>query len=81
MIPFFGTVFAKWYDYLPHLFFLTAASGKVRLNIDRIIEAIVIGVILAAILGWAVNPRLERVEDMVSKMYDDLYQPTTSVTK
>ena len=81
MIAFLGALVGKWHDYVPHVFFLTASSGKIKLNVDRIIEAIVIGVILAAILGWAVNPRLERLENMMSKMYDDLYQPTTSVPK
>lgn len=76
MIGMITGAWAKCTDHLPHLFLLGTASGKLKLNLDRIAEAVIIAVIIGAIMGWTLKPTLERIEQRIDKIYEDVYRPT-----
>lgn len=79
MISFLGAIVGKWYDYVPHLFCLTASTGKIKLNIERIVEAVIIAIILGFFFDKAIEPIKDSViklEQKVDKIYEDIYAPT-----
>lgn len=72
-------VWAKCMDHIPHLFLLGATGGKLKLNMDRIAEAVIIAVIVGVITGWALRPILIEVKylrERVDKIYEDIYAPS-----
>lgn len=72
-----GKAMDRLYEFIP--FFLLAKNGgggKVELNLSRILEAVIIAVITAAIIGWTMNGRIERIEKMLDKIYSDIYKPS-----
>lgn len=77
-----GKVGDKIFDCLP-FFLLTAKNGgKIELNLNRIIEAVLIAVITAGIIGWTMKGDIENlksditeVKAQVSKIYSDIYKP------
>ena len=76
--PFIG-LWGKCTDHLPHLFCLASAGGKLKLNLDRIAEAIIIALIVGALTGYALRPilaKVERIEQRVDKIYEDIYKPS-----
>lgn len=59
--------------------FLLSVNGKTSINIDRVIEAIIIGV-LAGFIGAYITVakmevRMEKLEKQVDKIYVDIYKP------
>ena len=79
MFTVLGAIAGKWYDSVPHLFLLTASSGKVKLNIERIVEAVIIAVILGFFFDKAIKPiqdSVVKLEQKVDKIYEDIYTPT-----
>ncbi len=82
-----GAVSGKFSEYIPHLFFLTAANGQMKLNINRIVEAVIIALLVSAVVGWKVKPELLHIkekithlETQVDKIYSDIYHPAISPT-
>ena len=76
MLTMMTGAWAKCTDHIPHLFLIGAAGGKLKLNLDRIAEAVIIAVIIGAIMGWTLKPTLERIEQRIDKIYDDIYSPS-----
>lgn len=81
LTPIIG-LWAKCTDHFPYLFCL-ASAGKLKLNLDRIAEAVIIAVIIGALVGWNIRPVLEnlldkitKVEERVDKIYEDIYAPS-----
>lgn len=73
-----GVLWAKCTDHFPHLFCLVSAGGKLRLNLDRIAEAVIIAVIIGLLTTWALRPifdKVERIEQRLDKIYEDIYSP------
>ena len=74
---------SKLTEYIPFLCMVApSATGRVQLNLNRIIESVVIAVVIAGVLGWAVKPELNnireslsKVEQRVDKIYNDIYAP------
>lgn len=82
LTPFIG-VWAKCTDHFPYLFCL-AAGGKLKLNLDRIAEAVIIAVIIGTITTWALRPillKVDRIEERVDKIYEDIYAPSIPAGK
>lgn len=72
-----GKMWDKALDCIP--FFMMVRSGgpnKIELNLNRIIEAILIAVITASIIGWTVRGDIQRIEGKVDKIYSDIYSPS-----
>lgn len=78
-----GKLWDKTIDCIP--FFLLAkdsGSMEMRLNLNRIIEAVLIAVITAAIIGWTVKSDIDNlkkdvtdVKAQVNQIYKDIYIP------
>lgn len=70
-----GKMWDKAYECIP-FFLLAKNGGKVELNLSRVLEAVIIAVITAAIIGWTVKGDIQRIEAKVDKIYSDIYSPT-----
>lgn len=60
-------------------FILMVKNGgpnKIELNLNRIIEAVIIAAITAAVIGYTVRDDIQRIEAKVDKIYTDIYMPT-----
>ena len=67
-------------DIISHLPFLIISSdNKIKLNSNRIIEAIIIAVIAGVFSGYVsvknMDIRLVSLEHKVEKMFNDIYKP------
>jgi hypothetical protein len=58
----------------------SSSEGKVRLDLGRILESAIIGIVLAIVLGWAFKPVIASIQEdiaelkqQVGKIYDDVY--------
>lgn len=83
-------LWAKCTDHFPYLFCLATAGGKLKLDLNKIAEAVIIAVIVGAIVGWSIRPVLDNlldkiinvedkithVEQRVDKIYEDIYAPS-----
>jgi len=77
-----GKMWDKTIDCIP-FFLLAKDSGKVELNLSRIIEAVIIAAITGMIVGWSVRGDMSNmkadiveVKAQVSKIYSDIYRPS-----
>ncbi len=73
---------SKIVDHLPFLCTVAATNGRIKLNLDKIIESVIIAVVIAGILGWAFKPELAHIKEdvaelkqQVGKIYEDIYKP------
>lgn len=78
-----GAMMDRIADHIPFLCSAVATEGKVKIDLNRIVESIVIAVILGLVLGWAFKPELANIKENVSKLemkidkiYNDIYTPT-----
>jgi hypothetical protein len=85
-IPIAG-LWAKCGDHFPYLFCI-ASAGKLKLDLNKIAEAVIIAVIVGAIVGWSIRPALDilldkitHVEQRVDKIYEDIYAPSIPEVK
>ena len=69
-------------DFVPFLLLSKNGVGKIELNLNRIIEAVLIAGLTGALVGWSVKGDIENVKKdvsevkaQVSKIYSDIYRP------
>lgn len=78
-----GAVVDKIVDHIPFLCSVAATDGKVKLDLGRILESAIIGIVLAMVLGWAFKPVIASIQEdiaelkqQVGKIVDDVYEPS-----
>lgn len=62
---------------LPFFLLLSKDStSSVKLNWSRIVEAVIIAIVTASVIGLTVKDDIKRIEMRVDKIYSDVYHPS-----